>query len=141
VRECLADNSADGFQQIGIVERIRVDARRRVAFADAAQCVGEVFMHRTLMAAATGGFLAVAIGAFATHGLHDILDRQALAWIETGVRYQAWHSLALLAVAALMAVRPDRALSVAAGATVLGMVMFSGSLYGMALKRLAQLRL
>lgn len=93
-------------------------------------------MHRTLMAATIGGFLAVAIGAFATHGLQDSLDRQALAWIDTGVRYQAWHSLALLAVAALMAVRPDRALSVAAGAFVLGMVMFSGSLYGMALSGL-----
>ena len=89
-------------------------------------------MRFTLMAAAIGGFLAVAMGAFATHGLQNILDMKALVWIETGVRYQAWHSLALLAVAVLMAVRPARPLSIAAGAFSLGMLMFSGSLYAMA---------
>lgn len=90
-------------------------------------------MHRVVMAGAIGGFLSVAIGAFAAHGLRNVLDPQALGWIETGVRYQFWHSLALLAVAALMAVRPARLLSLAAGAFVTGMVLFSGSLYAMAM--------
>lgn len=85
------------------------------------------------MAGAIGGFLSVAMGAFAAHGLRNVLDPQALGWIETGVRYQFWHSVALLAVAALMAVRPARPLSIAAGAFVIGMVLFSGSLYAMAL--------
>ena len=89
-------------------------------------------MFRTLMAGAIGGFLSVAIGAFAAHGLRNVLDLQALGWIETGVRYQFWHSLASLAVAALMARRPARMLSLAAGAFVIGMVLFSGSLYAMA---------
>jgi uncharacterized membrane protein YgdD (TMEM256/DUF423 family) len=61
------------------------------------------------------------------------LDARALAWVETGVRYQAWHSLALLGVAALMAVRPGRLLSLSAAAFTLGIVLFSGSLYGLAL--------
>lgn len=90
-------------------------------------------MHRVVMAGAIGGFLSVAMGAFAAHGLRNVLDPQALGWIETGVRYQFWHSVALLAVAALMAVRPGRPLSIAAGAFVIGMVLFSGSLYAMAL--------
>ena len=85
------------------------------------------------MAGAIGGFLSVAMGAFAAHGLRHALDAQALGWIETAVRYQFWHSVALLALAALMAVRPARSLSIAAGAFVIGMVLFSGSLYAMAL--------
>jgi uncharacterized membrane protein YgdD (TMEM256/DUF423 family) len=90
-------------------------------------------MRPVLLAAAVGGFLTVGIGAFAAHGLRGAVDARALAWIETGVRYQAWHSLALLGVAALMAVRPGRLLSLSAAAFVLGIVLFSGSLYGLAL--------
>jgi uncharacterized membrane protein YgdD (TMEM256/DUF423 family) len=48
------------------------------------------------------------------------------------VRYQTFHSLALLGVAALMAVRPARLLSTVAGAFALGILLFSGSLYGLA---------
>lgn len=90
-------------------------------------------MHRMVVAGAIGGFLSVVIGAFAAHGLRHALDAQALGWIETAVRYQFWHSVGLLTLAALMAVRPARSLSIAAGAFVTGMVLFSGSLYAMAL--------
>ncbi len=89
-------------------------------------------MRVTLLAAAIGGFLAVAMGAFAAHGLRDLLASQELGWIETAVRFQTYHSLALHGVGALMAWRPARLLSAAAGAFALGIVLFSGSLYGLA---------
>ena len=90
-------------------------------------------MKYTVLAAAISGFLTVSVGAFAAHGLRDFLDIQELGWVETGVRYQAWHTLGLLGVAALMAVRPARLLSMVAGAFALGILFFSGSLYGLAL--------
>lgn len=89
-------------------------------------------MPTTVLAAAIGGFIAVTMGAFAAHGLRDFLGAQELGWIETAVRYQTYHSLALLGIGALMAVRPARLLSAAAGAFTLGIVLFSGSLYGLA---------
>jgi len=78
------------------------------------------------------GSTAVVLGAFAAHGLEKRLDRQALDWIETGVRYQMWHALALLGAAALMAWKPGPALSVAAIAWAAGIVLFSGALYALA---------
>lgn len=89
-------------------------------------------MRATLLAAAVCGFLSVAIGAFAAHGLRGFLDAQKLAWVETAVRYQIFHSVALLGIAVLMAVRPARLLAVVAGAFTLGILLFSGSLYGLA---------
>jgi len=80
---------------------------------------------------AVGGALAlvgVAAGAFASHGLEGRLSADALATFETGVRYQMYHALALLAVAWLV----DRGVGggmVAGWAFTLGTVVFSGSLY------------
>ncbi|HUT47961.1 MAG TPA: DUF423 domain-containing protein [Alphaproteobacteria bacterium] len=75
------------------------------------------------------GAAAVLLGAFAAHGLEKRLDRQALDWIETGVRYQMWHALALMGGAALMAWKPRPALSVAVISWAAGIVLFSGALY------------
>ena len=85
-----------------------------------------------LIFGASAGLLAVLLGAFAAHGLEKRLDEKALAWIETGVRYQMWHALALLGAAALMAARPGPGLSVAAIAWAVGIVLFSGALYALA---------
>lgn len=90
-------------------------------------------MPKILSLAAIGGFLTIAIGAFAAHGLGDMLDARQLGWIDTGVRYQAWHSLALFGVAILAGLRPARMLDLVAAAFALGIVVFSGSLYGLAL--------
>lgn len=60
----------------------------------------------TLIFGASAGLLAVTLGAFAAHGFEKRLDEKALALIETGVRYQMWHALALLGAAALMAASP-----------------------------------
>jgi uncharacterized membrane protein YgdD (TMEM256/DUF423 family) len=90
-------------------------------------------MRLILLLAALCGFLTVGIGAFAAHGLRGVLDGQQLAWVETGVRYQGLHSLALLAVAILAGMRPARLLTGIAAAFVLGIALFSGGLYGLAL--------
>ena len=89
-----------------------------------------------LLAGAANGFVAVAMGAFAAHGLKAILDPAALAWVETGSRYELTHALALLAVAILMrdARAASRRLLQAAGlAFLLGSILFAGSLYLLAL--------
>ncbi len=74
--------------------------------------------------AALFGLVAVAAGAFAAHG---IADPVAARLVETASRYQMWHALALLALAAL----PIRARA-AQAAFVLGVALFSGSLYALA---------
>jgi len=81
------------------------------------------------------GALAVAIGAFGAHGLKDKLTPELLQTFETGVRYHMYHAFALLAVAyAFSRWQATTGLSSAAGwLFVAGTVLFSGSLYLLAL--------
>jgi uncharacterized membrane protein YgdD (TMEM256/DUF423 family) len=85
------------------------------------------------ISAALGGFLSVCLGAFAAHGLKSHLDSYALSIWQTGVQYQMYHSLALLAVALVYLHRPGKALKLAGLAFILGALLFSGSLYALAL--------
>ena len=91
-------------------------------------------MERTfVLIGALAGFIGVALGAFGAHGLRGRLTPEMLAVFETGVRYQLVHAVALLAVAGLMG-RLSGSLITAAGWLFLaGMVLFSGSLYLLAL--------
>lgn len=78
-------------------------------------------------------FLAVAAGAFGAHALRRRLDESLLAAFETGIRYQMYHALALLAVAWVVD-RWGGGLVVWSGwLFVAGTVVFSGSLYLLAL--------
>ena len=90
-----------------------------------------------LAAAAVNGLMAIAMGAFAAHGLRSILDADALGWLDTGSRYQMWHALVLLGVALLLGRaqpgRDRRLLQTLAWAFLLGTVLFAGSLYLLAL--------
>ncbi len=86
-------------------------------------------MNRFLSAAAISGLLAVIIGAFGAHGLENSLSAHALQRYHTGVEYQFYHVAALLAIAILHVSKPSRLLSMAGYAFILGMVLFSGSLY------------
>lgn len=86
-----------------------------------------------LTAAAVSGFLSVAIGAFAAHGLEGRLAAEALDWMATGLRYQMLHVGGLLAVALLTIRRPARSLRLAGTGFLLGTLIFSGLLYVMAL--------
>jgi uncharacterized membrane protein YgdD (TMEM256/DUF423 family) len=81
------------------------------------------------------GGLAVTIGAFATHALRASLNPQSLQLIETGVRYQMIHALALLCVGILciQIKDPDLTLTLAGFSFAIGIIGFSGSLYALAL--------
>ena len=85
------------------------------------------------IAAAALGASAVALGAFGAHALQGRLDEAALCVWHTAVEYQFWHALALLGVCALAPARESRAWRAAGAAFVAGTVIFSGSLYALAL--------
>ena len=78
---------------------------------------------------AISGALAVALGAFAAHGLRSRISADALATFETGARYHMYHALALLAVAWALGRWPSAWASAAGWLFVAGTVLFSGSLY------------
>ena len=86
-----------------------------------------------LSAAAANSLVAVAMGAFAAHGFKDRLSGEALGWIRTASDYQMWHGLALLAISLLGRGGIGGALKAAAAAFLIGIILFSGSLYLLAL--------
>jgi len=92
-------------------------------------------MAKTLLIiAAISGLLAVMIGAFGAHGLKGRITTDLMAIFQTGVQYHFYHALALLLVGILMLQFPQLTLLKFSGwLLVAGMVIFSGSLYVMAL--------
>jgi uncharacterized membrane protein YgdD (TMEM256/DUF423 family) len=91
--------------------------------------------RRILAAGAIFALLAVLLGAFAAHGLKSTLDAYRLGIFETAARYQMYHAFALL-IAGAIASRPGyspRWLRAAALAFGFGILLFSGSLYALAL--------
>ena len=82
---------------------------------------------------ALSGFISVAAGAFGAHALRQRLPAELLAVFETGARYQLFHSLALLATAWAAARWRGRAVEWAGWLFLAGIVVFSGSLYVLAL--------
>ena len=96
-------------------------------------------MNKTfLVIASISGFLAVAIGAFGAHGLKPHLTAEAMQWFETGSRYHFYHTFALLAIALLM--KDDfKLLRYAGFAFLTGILLFSGSLYIMAVTGITKL--
>lgn len=88
-----------------------------------------------LVVAGIAGLTAVALGAFGAHGLQNVegLDPKAGQWWSTAAHYHLTHALAILGAGVWMAHRPGRLLDKAAVAFVVGVLIFSGSLYAMAL--------
>lgn len=87
-----------------------------------------------LLVAAISGLLAVALGAFGAHALKDRLASDLLSVYHTGVQYHFYHTLALLLVGALLLHAPQASLLHWSGWWfVAGMVIFSGSLYVLAI--------
>lgn len=84
-----------------------------------------------LVTGALLGGLAVALGAFGAHAMKASYDEDALRTFEVGVRYQMYHALALVGCGALSAL--GYRTRVAAALFVVGVLLFSGSLYGLAL--------
>ncbi|MET4676559.1 MULTISPECIES: DUF423 domain-containing protein [unclassified Luteibacter] len=77
------------------------------------------------------GASAVALGAFGAHALRGIVDEAGLQVWHTAVQYHFWHALALFV--AVVGLAPGRARTVAIALFAVGIVLFSGSLYALAL--------
>ena len=78
---------------------------------------------------AVSAFIGVAAGAFGAHGLKGRIEPELLAVFETGVRYQMYHALALIAAAWAYARQPTKVTAAGGWLFVLGIIVFSGSLY------------
>src|SRR5882672_7026657 len=92
-------------------------------------------MQRTfLLAGALAAFIGVGFGAFGAHGLRSRLSPEMLGVFETGVRYQMYHALALLITSAAIGRLGD-----ARWSFIAGIVLFSGSLYALALTGISTL--
>jgi uncharacterized membrane protein YgdD (TMEM256/DUF423 family) len=82
---------------------------------------------------ALSALLSVAAGAFGAHALRSRLSPEYLAVFETAARYQMYHALGLLAVAWAVSRWPGGIAQWAGWFFVIGTILFSGSLYGLAL--------
>jgi len=85
------------------------------------------------------GFLSVALGAFGAHALKKVLSPDMLAVYHTGVEYQMAHSLALLLVSLATVHVPSKLLTYAGWLFVTGIILFSGSLYLLAVTGIQRL--
>jgi len=85
------------------------------------------------LGAALSGAVVVIAGAFGAHALEGALTPRLAAAFETGVRYQAWHTLALLAMLASRGSVRLPGQRLAMGLWAAGIALFSGSLFAMAL--------
>jgi len=83
--------------------------------------------------AALFGFLSVALGAFGAHSLKNILDEYGKSVYEKAVLYQMFHSMALIAVGVLQYLFKGVSFSPAGFGFLIGILLFSGSLYVLAI--------
>ena len=91
-------------------------------------------MQSTLLLGALSALFGVAFGAFGAHGLKNLLSTEMLTVYQTGVTYQMWHAIGLITIALLQQQNPDTKLLAWAGQLMfLGILLFSGSLYALAI--------
>jgi uncharacterized membrane protein YgdD (TMEM256/DUF423 family) len=91
-------------------------------------------MDRTLVRiGALLSFLAVALGAFAKHTLEKSLSPHSLEIFDTGARYHALHALGVIVIGFLVAFGDAKRLRLAGWLLIVGIAIFSGSLYALAL--------
>jgi uncharacterized membrane protein YgdD (TMEM256/DUF423 family) len=93
-------------------------------------------MKILLSLAACSAMMSVVLGAFAAHGLKSKLSETLLNTFQTGVQYQMYHSLALILLAILYRQMPQSLLFYSAGFMFAGIILFSGSLYMLALTQI-----
>jgi len=77
------------------------------------------------------GLTAVILGAFAAHGLKDLIDYSAVDSFQTGVRYQMYHALFLLVIGTTSLI-PKKTKNLLFFGIMVGTVLFSGSIYALA---------
>jgi uncharacterized membrane protein YgdD (TMEM256/DUF423 family) len=89
-----------------------------------------------LLAGALAGFLGVGLGAFGAHALRARITPEMLAVFETGVRYQMYHALALVLTSLVTSPSAARMsawlVTIAGWSFIVGIVLFCGSLYALA---------
>ena len=91
-------------------------------------------MKKTIIiTASVFGLLAVIAGAFGAHALKQRISGEMLTVFEVGARYQMYHALALILVAIVYTQLPDRFVMLSGWFFVSGILLFSGSLYLLAL--------
>jgi len=87
-------------------------------------------MHKNFLAGgALLGGIAVALGAFGAHGLKSIVPADTVSTFQTGVQYQMYHALAMMAVAIVFEKFPNKLVRWAGISFCIGILLFSGSLY------------
>jgi uncharacterized membrane protein YgdD (TMEM256/DUF423 family) len=97
----------------------------------------ESFLMKILLSiAACSAMLSVILGAFAAHGLKTKLSETLLNTFQTGVQYQMYHSLAIMLLIILYRQMPQSLLLYSAGFMIAGIVLFSGSLYMLAITQI-----
>jgi len=86
---------------------------------------------KILVTGAVVGIIGIVLGAFAAHGLEKLIDAEAIKSFETGVRYQIYHALLLLILGGTSFITEKRK-KVMFFLIVIGLIFFSGSIYGLA---------
>jgi len=82
-----------------------------------------------LISAGIFGFLSVGLGAFGAHALKTVLDEYGKSIYEKAVLYQMFHTIALFVVGILQHLVKDASFSIAGWGFLIGILLFSGSLY------------
>ena len=95
--------------------------------------IEDIMERFVAVAGAVAALVGVMLGAFGAHGLRDRLTPADLDIFETGVRYHMYHALGLFAVAWVASRWPSGATTIAGWAFIVGIVVFSGSLYTLVL--------
>ena len=93
--------------------------------------------NKFVFLAALSGFFSISLGAFAAHGLASSLDEKAMSWIQTGIQYQTFHTLALLALGLFQIANNlqnppacrAKAFNIIGGSWFLGILLFSGFMH------------
>jgi uncharacterized membrane protein YgdD (TMEM256/DUF423 family) len=92
--------------------------------------------RKALVAGSVFAALAVILGAFGAHALKQVLEPDQLQTFETGVKYQFYHSFALLATGIIYASFPFKQVKLASTFFITGILLFSGSLYALTLLKM-----
>ena len=95
-----------------------------------------MFAKQWMLAGSLFGFFSVALGAFGAHALKESLSERSMEVFQTGIHYQMFHAMALLALGLWSAYQPSASTSFAGWAFVLGVILFSGSLYALAVTQI-----
>lgn len=86
---------------------------------------------KLLIAGSILGLISIILGAFGAHGLKSLVSAENIQTFETGVRYQMYHALLLLFVGSGSLIQP-KAKALIFYFTLIGILFFSGSIYGLA---------